>query len=532
LNRECFIAVTDRLGEPVFLLDLTFRVVAANRAAHRVVEVRDGDRLLEHVTEPEAVAGYLRLASRSGAPTPGNMTLLTDREQPWRCEASRLGPAEEGGDHLFLRLRGIAAARSRFIALNDQIAMLHAEIRRRTALEEERERLLQGEREARQEAEQANRLKDEFLAAVSHELRTPLHAVTGWLSLLRSNPQPDIYERALEVIERNVAAQSKLTEDLVDVSRVISGRMRLSLQPVDLSEIVRQAVDSVRPAAEARQQRIEMIANAGDCLVHADPERMLQVVWNLLSNATKFTPKRGRIQVVVRRVNSHCEILVSDTGEGISREMLPYVFDRFRQGDATTTRRHGGLGLGLAIVRHLVELHGGMVMAHSEGEGEGTTITVNLPLPMFERQQAVERTPDGETAPPGPPAPLAGFSALLVEDHADSRDLLEQILTRSGATVVAVPDAESALARFVEQRPDVVVSDIELPGEDGFTLMRKLRDHERIHGLPQVPAVAVTAHTIGDARVHALRSGYQSFLTKPIHPGELVAMIQSLCGLV
>ena len=537
MKRESFLTFADRFAEPIVLLDATFTVVAANRAARRDAGMVEGAPFLDRVAQPDAVRRYLRLASRSTGPTPGGLTLAAGDARRWHCEASRVGGtqggedagAEDFSDGIFLRLRAGDAASSRFTALNDQIAHLHAEVRRRQTLEEERERLLERERAARRDAEEANRLKDEFLAAVSHELRTPLHAVTGWLSLLRANPSGELLERALEVIERNVAAQTKLTEDLVDVSRVISGRLKVNLQPVDLSDIVRQAIDSARPAAETKNQRVELIANTGDCVVHADAERLLQVVWNLLSNATKFTPKGGRIQVVVRRVSSHCEIVVSDTGEGIPAAVLPYVFDRFRQGDGSTTRRQGGLGLGLSIVRHLVELHGGMVMAHSDGEGHGTTITVNLPLPIFERQEAV-RLPDGGDEGAAEGLPLSGLSALLIEDHRDSRELLVRILTRSGATVVAVPEAEAAMAAYMADPPRVVVSDIELPGEDGFTLMRKLRDYERVHGLPRVPAVAVTAHAIGEARVHALRAGYQTFLTKPINPAELVALIRSLCA--
>ena len=346
MNRDCFVAVSDRLPEPCLLLEPSFTVVAANRAARRTVGVEEGASLLERAADPEAARRYLNLASRSPERLPGSLPMRGDAGPPWRCEASRVVTPAPDPDLVFLRLVGSAAAHGRFTALDDQITKLHREIRRRIALEEERERLLEGERQARRDAEEANRLKDEFLAAVSHELRTPLHAVTGWLSLLRTSQEPELVRQALEVIERNVAAQTKLTEDLVDVSRVISGRMRLSLQPIDLTEIVRQAIDSARPAAEGKNQRLELIANSGDCLVNADPERMLQVVWNLLSNATKFTPKGGRIQVVVRRVNSHCEILVSDTGDGISPDVLPFVFDRFRQGDGSTTRRHGGLVAG------------------------------------------------------------------------------------------------------------------------------------------------------------------------------------------
>lgn len=536
MTPETFQEVADRVTEPMLLLAGSGSVVACNQPAHRALGVAVGDSLPQRAEDPEQVSRFLVLASRSTQPLPGALRLRDDGGERWRCDACLVGEAEAAGPLVFVHLRSGSRAATRFAALNRQIEQLHEEIRRRQALEVEREALLAGERQARREAQEANRLKDEFLAAVSHELRTPLNAITGWLSLLRESPSPDLFQRALDVFDRNVAAQVQLTEDLVDVSRVITGRMRLDLQPIDLATVVRQAIDSALPAAESKNLRLELIADPGGCTINADPDRILQVVWNLLSNATRFTPKGGKIQVVLRRVNSHVEIVVSDTGLGIPAEVLPYVFDRFRQADGSTTRRHGGLGLGLAIVRHLVELHGGVVMAHSDGPGKGATFTVNLPMPIFERQPAVPPGGEAQEALRRSDAAsssdcLSGCRVLLVEDHDDSRDLLERILCASGADVYPVASAEGALAAWETREFDAVISDIEMPGEDGFTLMRKLRDRERQRGVRPTPGIAVTAHSIGDARIHALRAGYHTFLVKPIHPPELVALVESLCGM-
>lgn len=534
MTPECFQQVADRLTEPLLLVASGGMVVAANRAARSAVSTAPGESLEERVADPPALRRFLALASRSTSSVPGRLQLRDD-DTAWRCDASRAGGSGDADAHVFLHLRRAAGAASRFLALNDQIERLHAEMRRRQSLEQERQQILEAERLARQAAEEANRLKDEFLASVSHELRTPLQAISGWVNLLRMDPTPEMLDRALDVLERNISAHTQLTEDLVDVSRVITGRMRLAVEPVDLAEIVTQAVESIRPAADGKGLRLEVVVDSGGCIVNADPDRMLQVVWNLLSNAAKFTPRGGRVQVVVRRVNSHAEILVSDTGEGIDAAVLPYVFDRFRQADGTTTRRHGGLGLGLAIVRHLVELHGGVVVAYSDGPDRGATFTVNLPMPIFERKPALAERADavGDTVQAAPPAPddLAGCQVLLVEDHDDSRHLLERILAASGARVTAVDRAEAALASFAESPPDVVISDIELPGEDGFTMMRKIRDLEAQGSSRRVPAIAVTAHSIGEARLHALRAGYQTFLIKPINPSELIALVKGLCAL-
>jgi signal transduction histidine kinase/ActR/RegA family two-component response regulator len=528
---EGFSYLADRLHTPLALIAPDSTVVAANRPALSALgDDVVGTRLALRVREHEGFLRYLALAFRSTSPAPGAFTLIGPHASRWRFDASLFQPTSEACAAIaLLALRPAPQAAARFISLNDQIDRLHAEIRRRAALESERARLLENERYARQQAEEAARLKDEFLASVSHELRTPLHAIRGWVSLLREQGfDPALTAKGLEVIDRNVTVQTKLVEDLIDLSRVATGRMRLRVQPVDIETIVRQAVESARPAAIAKQQRLELVADVGGCIVNGDPDRLLQIVWNLLSNATRYTPKGGRIQVVVACANSHVELRVSDTGQGIEESLLPFVFDRFRRGDGTHARPTGGLGLGLSIVRHLVELHGGLVFAESEGPGCGATFTVTLPLPLFESGRQ-ERPPleHSETAAQG--GRLAGLRVLLAEDHEDSRELFAQTLSLQGATVVGVESSFKAQDAFRLSPPDLVISDIEMPGEDGFTLIRKLRAIETELGLAPVPAIAVTAHTFGDARVRALRFGYQAFLPKPVDSRELIELVASFC---
>ena len=526
---DAFASFAERLNAPLALVLANAMVVAANRAAKSALgNDLPGRRLSDLTDDGPRLLRHLALASRSTSPTPGAFTFAGPLAGRWRCDTSLFRPqADDEPAVLLVHFRPSPQASSRFIALNDQIDLLHAEIRRREALESERGRLLENERYAREQAEASARLKDEFLASISHELRTPLHAIGGWVSLLRDQgSDPALTAKGLDVIERNVVAQTKLVEDLIDLSRVATGRMRLRLQPVDLEEVVRQAVDSARPAAAAKGQRLELVADVGGCIVNGDPDRLLQVIWNLLSNATRYTPRGGKIQVVVARINSHVEVRVSDTGSGIDEELLPYVFDRFRRGDATRTRRSGGLGLGLSIVRHLVELHGGLVFAESQGPGWGATFTVTLPLPLYSdrRGQGLALEPDGEQR-----ERLRGLQILLVEDHEDSRELFARTLTSKGADVVGVESSSRAQEAFRTSTPDLVISDIEMPGEDGFILIRKLRALEAELGREPAPAIAVTAHTFGDARVRALRAGYQSFLAKPVNSRELIELVVSLC---
>ncbi|MBD1919470.1 MULTISPECIES: PAS domain S-box protein [Cyanophyceae] len=390
----------------------------------------------------------------------------------------------------------------------------------------------------RQQAEalaQANRLKDEFLATVSHELRTPLNAMLGWATMLREKQLDDAtQQRAIETIERNARAQNQLINDLLDVSRIITGKLRLDVRPVALVSVLEAAIDSIRPAAEAKGIRLQSLLDPAAGPISGDPDRLQQVFWNLLSNAVKFTPKCGRIQLRLERINSHVEITVSDTGQGISPEFLPYVFDRLQQADSTTTRTHGGLGLGLAIVRHLVELHGGQVHVASAGEGKGTTFIVNLPITIFRPEPATsERVHPTvcDTAPFIDTPSLAGIKVLIVDDEADARELLATLLRRSGAVVTIVASAQEALATItqssLEQRPDILVSDIGMPEVDGYTLMRQVRALTPEQG-GRMPAIALTAYARTEDRIKALAAGFQSHVPKPVEPAEFIAVVVNL----
>ncbi len=387
----------------------------------------------------------------------------------------------------------------------------------------------------RAEAEMANRMKDEFLATVSHELRTPLNAMVGWIQILRTGKldEPSA-ARALETVERNTKAQTQLIEDLLDVSRIIAGKLRLEVRPVELSSIIEAAIEVIRPAAQAKDIRLQTVLDPGAGLVSGDPDRLQQVVWNFLSNAVKFTSKGGRIQVRLERVDSHVEIVVSDTGKGIEPDFLPYVFERFRQADSTLTRRHGGLGLGLAIVRHLVELHGGSVSVESQGEGLGATFRVTLPIMIAhdsgrlptDDEQWKQTLPDSIMAFSGAPS-LEGLRLLVVDDDSDARELMVIMLSQHGAEVTSVSSAAEALDALKSFTPDVLVSDIEMPGEDGYSLIRKVRALERDQDR-QLPSIALTAHARVEDRVRALSSGFQSHVSKPVEAVELITVIASL----
>jgi signal transduction histidine kinase len=415
---------------------------------------------------------------------------------------------------------------------------LKREIRVRQWGEEERARLLVREQEARREAEEANRIKDEFLATLSHELRTPLNAMLGWAQVLRSGRVDEATtRRALEAIERNARAQAQLISDLLDVSRIITGKLRLDLRPVELPRIIDAALDSVRPAAEAKGIQLRVLLDPMASPLVADADRLQQVVWNLLSNAIKFTPEGGAVEVRQRQAGGGrtggggagmVEIEVSDSGMGIRPDFLPYVFDRFRQAESTTTRHHGGLGLGLSIVRHLVELHGGTVSVESQGEGKGAAFRVRLPLrasePAVERREAPRPAVFGSDG-----WPLDGLHILVVDDEPDTRDLLATTLESCGARVTTVASVPEALSELDRARPDVVVSDIGVPGEDGYSLIRRLRARAAEQG-GNVPAVALTAYARAEDRVRALAAGFQMHLAKPVDPAELVASVAALAG--
>jgi len=388
------------------------------------------------------------------------------------------------------------------------------------------------QRRTAEELREANRLKDEFLATVSHELRTPLTAVLGWAYLLRSEQLDEkAAAGALETIERNARSQAQLIDDLLDVSRIITGKLRLDVRQVDPGSFIESAIESLRPAAEAKGVRVQKVMDTGVNTIAGDAARLQQVVWNLLSNAIKFTPKGGRVQVRLERVNSHIEIVVIDTGAGIPAEFLPHVFDRFRQADQSTTRNYGGLGLGLAIVRHLVELHGGTVHAESPGEGHGATFTVKLPvIPIYNRDDLAERAHPAarETLPSfGCPERLDGVKVLVIDDEADARELLRVGLGQCGAEVTTAGSAREALEAVKEARPDVLISDIGMPEEDGYALIKQIRALTAKAG-GKIPAIALTAYARTEDRLQALRAGYQMHVTKPVEITELVAVVASL----
>jgi len=378
-------------------------------------------------------------------------------------------------------------------------------------------------------AETASRARDEFLATVSHELRTPLTSIIGWIQLLRLERDEASLSEGLDTIDRNARAQSRLIEDILDFSRINAGKLHLNVRPLDLSDVIDAATDVVRPAADAKGVRIERILDTEAGHVSGDADRLQQIVWNLLSNAVKFTPREGKVLIRLERINSHCELTVSDTGQGISPKFLPYVFDRFSQADSSSTRAHAGLGLGLGIVRHLVELHGGTVQAFSPGEGQGATFAVRLPLLVAHHR------PEDAVVPIELPAlrtieqafaDLTGVSVLVVEDNDDSRKLLQTILLRAGAAVQAAESVPAALRILAGEWPDIIISDIEMPGEDGYSLIRKIRLQEPPS--QRVPAIALTAYTRSADRVRALAAGFQTHMSKPVEPAELVAAVKSL----
>jgi len=397
-------------------------------------------------------------------------------------------------------------------------------------------RLYEAMRSARAEAEKANRLKDEFLATVSHELRTPLNAILGWARLLHMGQlDEEGQKRAVETIERSAVAQGQLIEDILDVSRIITGKLRLEVAPVDIGRIVAEAVESVRPSAEAKQVRLHTVLDTRENVIRGDAHRLQQIMWNLLSNAIKFTPKGGRVHVAISRVNSHVEITVHDTGQGIQREFLPHVFERFRQADSSTVRSHGGLGLGLAIVRHLTELHGGTATATSPGEGQGATFTVLLPLAAIHDEKQ-RQTPQSEFVPAiggklvtHQEGALKGVRVLVVDDEPDARDLLRAVLSKSGAELRIAGSTREALTILNDWRPDVLVSDIGMPGEDGYELIHQVRSRSHDDG-GSIPAAALTAYATAEDRLRVLTAGFQIHVGKPVEPVELVAVVASLAG--
>lgn len=441
---------------------------------------------------------------------------------------SRVIPAESyaGLDDQDERLRAIAK-------LQQKAASLEAEVQERMRAEEKLRLALVGEQMARAEAETANRMKDEFLATVSHEIRTPLNAIIGWSHLLRSGSLDEATTaRAVETIDRNAKSQAQLIEDILDVSRMITGKLRLNNEPVDIASVINAAIDSVQLAIDSKELHLEVTLDPSARHTVGDASRLQQIVWNLLANAIKFTPAGGRIEVKVERAASYLRLRVSDSGQGIGENFLPFIFDRFRQADGTTTRLHGGLGLGLAIVRQLVELHGGTIKADSAGEGLGSTFTIKLPLASqgssrrkktTGRLRAKEVSDGHFTTVPG----LDEVKILLVDDDPDTLQFLHVMLTESRAVVQTANSVGEAMEILEWYRPHVLVSDLAMPNEDGYSLIARLRELEGANGT-EIPAVALTSYVRVEDRARALAAGFNMFVPKPIQPNELITAIASL----
>ncbi|HYP50920.1 MAG TPA: ATP-binding protein, partial [Pyrinomonadaceae bacterium] len=436
------------------------------------------------------------------------------------------------GETIWQSLQGIFISGSgnkinRFVGITQNIT-------ERKQAEREREELLQREQTARREAEEASRAKDEFLATVSHELRTPLNAIMGWSQMLVSAKlsQEDA-ARAVETIYRNSKSQAQLIEDILDVSRIVTGKLRIEPKPTALAPVIQTAVESLGPAIEAKNIRLQMRLNFEPRMVYADADRLQQVVWNLLSNAIKFTPEKGQVTITLESDSSQTKIVVSDTGKGISAEFLPFVFERFRQADGSSTSMHGGLGLGLSIVRHLVELHGGSVEVESRGEGTGTTFTVRLPLWETQENKIADFKSDdlpangsstGKTEAADNQVKVKGLRILIVDDEIDTLDLLVAVLGQKGVEVKAETRVKDALETIKEWQPDIIVSDIAMPEEDGYSLIKKLRDLPPEQG-GAIPAIALTAYVGVKERTRVLESGFQMYVPKPVEPSELLSAI-------
>jgi PAS domain S-box-containing protein len=507
-------ATVASIGDGVIVTDPTGRVTFLNSVAEHLT----GWSAREAEGAPiAAVFNVVREGTRVPLPNPAERALrerivvgLADHALLIRRDGSELPVADSGAPIHDHHDRLIGAV----LVFRDATPQRRVEetLRRQA---EERQRLLENERSARAEAERANRLKDDFLATLSHELRTPLNAVMGWAHMLARRELSDAQQRqALAAIHRNALAQSRLVDDVLDLSRIVTGRMPLAAEPVEITEIVRTTVESFTPAVLAKRQTVQLDL-APRAMITGDAHRLRQVVWNLLSNATKFTPEGGTITVRVRQMESRIEVEVADTGEGIEPSFLPFVFERFRQADSSTTRRHGGLGLGLALVRHLAEAHGGTVSAESEGRDRGATMRVTLPA----------RPPDPAVAAPsaGLPGDLTGRRVLVLDDNEDARVLTGLILRQLGAEARLCASVDEALETLAEQRFDLILADLAIPGRDGFGFLREVRDR----GV-RTPALALTAYSDDGNRDKALAAGFEGFLPKPITADGLQSALQDL----
>jgi PAS domain S-box-containing protein len=511
-DREQMLAkVTENTKVGLVVISAEHRYLYANQAYAKVLGLDEQELVGRHIGDvlPAAYADQIRLPlerSFAGERVEFDLTLP---------------PLIEGGPPRWFAVIDEPQWRDGTV---ESVSVTVVDLTDRKALEEERDRLLQSERLARGQAERASEVKDEFLATLSHELRTPLNAILGWVRLLEKRPSDSaLAAEAIEVIARNARAQADLIADLLDMNRIISGKIRLEVEDVRLSEVVEAAIDSVRPAAESKQVGLHAVLSPLADHVRGDASRLQQVMWNVLSNAVKFTPKGGRIHVMLMKSESYAEIVVSDTGSGIDPRFLPHVFDRFRQGDASTTREHGGLGLGLAIVKQLVELHGGTVRADSGGVDQGATFTITLPLALMHRPRLTP--PAGSAARPRllEDVDLEGITVLAVEDQQDARDLLRIVLERSRAHVITAGSVDEALSVLESARPAIILCDIGMPGRDGYDFIAELRRRN-----DDTPALAVTAFARTEDKIRALRAGYHGHIAKPIEPAELLSTVAVL----
>ncbi|MCG3114040.1 MAG: ATP-binding protein [Candidatus Manganitrophus sp. SB1] len=495
----------------IFMLDAAGRVINWNAGAERI-QVYQAEEILgkpiSHIYLPEQV--------RQGRPDKALQIAATEgrfEEEDWRMR-------KDGS--IFWALMVVTALRDASGGLSGYSVVMR-DITERKRAEEERNDLLIREQKARLEAEEANRSKDEFLAMISHEIRTPLNAILGYSQLLGSGMfNEEQAARAIESIERNAKAQAQLVEDLLDVSRIITGKLRLHPRPIDLIEVIEAAVDTVQPAADAKGIRLESDLDPSAAPFVGDPDRLQQVTWNLVLNAVKFTPEGGEVRVGLKRIPPYVALTVSDTGIGIPPDFLPFVFERFRQGEASPNRSHTGLGLGLSIVRHLAELHGGSVQATSEGEGRGATFTVRLPVRAIRTGGSSPVRSEEEF-----PTMLEGIKVLVVDDEADARDLVTLVLKQRKAEVAAVGSAEEARRALDYLKPDVLVSDIAMPEVDGYALIGRLRQEES-EGRRHIPAVALTAYGGFEDRQQALMAGFDAYLVKPVDPERLAKALSAL----
>jgi PAS domain S-box-containing protein len=509
----------DAISDGVTLLDIEGRILRCNATMARMLG-----------GTPAEMVGRLAVAPLPGAPEPPESWPFS------RAVASRQRETSEAKmrDRWFeIVADPVLDERGGVMA----VVRTLKDITDRKGAEARVAELLIRERAARVEAEQVNRLKDEFLATLSHELRTPLNAIVGWAHVLRGGDvNEEDQHRAVETIVRNAQLQSQLISDILDVSRIIAGKLRLELQPADLTQVIEQALETVAPAAEAKSVALEVRLDPVAGPTTGDPSRLQQVVWNLLSNAIKFSPENGRVKVTLQPVAAGVELIVQDEGPGIDPTFLPYVFDRFRQADASSSRRHGGLGLGLAIVRHIVELHGGAVKASNRRDGNGAIFEVTLPgrspAPRVSLPQGRERHPLAVDSPSWMESvpSLAGVRVLVVDDDEDARSLLAYVLARCGAEVLAGASAAEGLSLLTQLRPDVLVADVEMPDEDGYAFLRKVRC--LAEPLGSIPAAALTAYASAQDRIDALQAGFQYHIPKPVQPAELASIVASLKSMV